>query len=177
MQPSRTPVIFNEEISSDYCELFENVCNFNQFTAGNYRSGVYLSANHPPRKFYCFFCSLQKMTALCKIYPNIKDRGWWSIGIGSLGMGFLMNLHLSPYSPTLVENPSRAAVANAARLLGMGEFQFLQLAYREWFGKKWQKTLSMSNSGHSSSAKKSPIGRSNSLVKSCQLRLSCFYRF
>ena len=32
------------------------------------------------------------------------------------------------------ENAAHAVVAKAANLLQVGEFQFLQLAYREWFG-------------------------------------------
>jgi hypothetical protein len=33
-----------------------------------------------------------------------------------------------------LENKERVLVANAANLLQVGEFQFLQLAYRDWFG-------------------------------------------
>jgi hypothetical protein len=47
-----------------------------------------------------------------------------------------MNLFMSPFSPTIVETPHRAAVANAARLFRIGEFQFLQLAFSEWFSKE-----------------------------------------
>ena len=32
------------------------------------------------------------------------------------------------------ENAERAVIAKAANLLQVGEFQFLQLAYRDWFG-------------------------------------------
>jgi hypothetical protein len=32
------------------------------------------------------------------------------------------------------DNPERSLVANAANLLQIGEFQLLQLAYREWYG-------------------------------------------
>ena len=37
--------------------------------------------------------------------------------------------------PDREENPDRADLVKAANILQVGEFQFLQLAYRDWFGK------------------------------------------
>ena len=47
-----------------------------------------------------------------------------------------MSLFLSLISPDFVGNPQRAVVARAARMLRIGEFQFLQLAFCEWFGEE-----------------------------------------
>lgn len=37
--------------------------------------------------------------------------------------------------PDREENPDRADMVKAANIIQVGEFQFLQLAYRDWFGK------------------------------------------
>lgn len=38
--------------------------------------------------------------------------------------------------PDREENPDRADMVKAANILQVGEFQFLQLAYRDWFGRE-----------------------------------------
>ncbi len=43
--------------------------------------------------------------------------------------------------PDREENPKRAEVARAANLLQVGEFQFLQLAYNEWFSEEMPESL------------------------------------
>lgn len=45
-------------------------------------------------------------------------------------MGLLKTL----LKPDHDENPDRSMIAHAANLLQIGEFQFLQLAYAEWYG-------------------------------------------
>ncbi len=42
--------------------------------------------------------------------------------------------------PDREENPERAEVGRAANLLQVGEFQFLQLAYRAWHGREMPET-------------------------------------
>lgn len=42
--------------------------------------------------------------------------------------------------PDLEEHPERAEVAQAANLLQVGEFQLLQLAYADWFGRDMPKS-------------------------------------
>ncbi|MEE8334383.1 MAG: hypothetical protein V3R85_11085 [Alphaproteobacteria bacterium] len=42
--------------------------------------------------------------------------------------------------PDLEEHPERAEVARAANLLQVGEFQLLQLAYADWFGRDMPKS-------------------------------------
>jgi len=46
-----------------------------------------------------------------------------------------MNFFKTLIRPDLEEHPERAEVARAANLLQVGEFQFLQLAYADWFGR------------------------------------------
>jgi hypothetical protein len=43
--------------------------------------------------------------------------------------------------PDREENPQRAEVGRAANLLQIGEFQFLQLAYNEWFSEEMPEPL------------------------------------
>jgi len=43
--------------------------------------------------------------------------------------------------PDKEEDPERAIVAHAANLLQVGEFQMLQLAYKDWFGEDMPKAL------------------------------------
>jgi hypothetical protein len=43
--------------------------------------------------------------------------------------------------PDHEKHPERAKVGRAANLLQIGEFQFLQLAYREWFGHEIPPTI------------------------------------
>ncbi len=45
-----------------------------------------------------------------------------------------MNLFETLIHPDREEHPERAEVARAANLLQIGEFQLLQLAYKDWFG-------------------------------------------
>lgn len=45
-----------------------------------------------------------------------------------------MNLFDIVFRPDLEENKQKADIPQAANLLEIGEFQLLQLAYREWFG-------------------------------------------
>ena len=45
-------------------------------------------------------------------------------------MGLLKTL----FNPEHDEHPERAEIARAANLLQVGEFQLLQLAYKDWFG-------------------------------------------
>ncbi len=47
-----------------------------------------------------------------------------------MGMNFFQTL----LRPDLEEEPDKALVARAANLVQVGEFQLLQLAYREWHG-------------------------------------------
>jgi len=47
-----------------------------------------------------------------------------------------MSLFLSLISPDFAGNPQRVVVARAARMLRIGEFQVLQLAFCEWFGEE-----------------------------------------
>jgi hypothetical protein len=47
-----------------------------------------------------------------------------------------MNIFETLINPDHEENPERAEIARAANLLQVGEFQFLQLAYYDWFGKE-----------------------------------------
>jgi len=46
-----------------------------------------------------------------------------------------MNLFDLVFRPHLEENSDKAEVCEAANLLQVGEFQFLQLAYYEWYGR------------------------------------------
>jgi len=46
-----------------------------------------------------------------------------------------MNFFQTLIRPDLEERPERAEVARAADLLQIGEFQLLQLAYADWFGR------------------------------------------
>lgn len=46
-----------------------------------------------------------------------------------------MNLFDILLHPDREENPERGEIARAANLLQVGEFQLLQLAYEEWFGR------------------------------------------
>ena len=46
-----------------------------------------------------------------------------------------MNLFKTLLRPDLEEAPDKAVVARAANLVQVGEFQLLQLAYREWHGR------------------------------------------
>ena len=46
-----------------------------------------------------------------------------------------MNLFNIIFRPELEEDPERTEIAEAANLLQIGEFQLLQLAYSEWFGR------------------------------------------
>jgi len=48
----------------------------------------------------------------------------------------MMNFFETLVHPDREENLERAEVANASNLLQVGEFQFLQLSYREWFGEE-----------------------------------------
>lgn len=43
--------------------------------------------------------------------------------------------------PGLEENPQRALATRAANLLQIGEFQFLQVAYHEWFGSEMSEDI------------------------------------
>ena len=43
--------------------------------------------------------------------------------------------------PDKEDDPERAIVAHAANLLQVGEFQMLQLAYKDWFGEDMPKAL------------------------------------
>ena len=47
-----------------------------------------------------------------------------------------MNLFDALIHPDREEHPERAEVARAANLLQVGEFQLLQLAYKDWFDKE-----------------------------------------
>jgi hypothetical protein len=48
----------------------------------------------------------------------------------------MMNLFETLVHPDREENLERAEVAHASNLLQVGEFQFLQLSYQEWFGEE-----------------------------------------
>ncbi len=47
-----------------------------------------------------------------------------------------MNFFETLIRPDKEEDPIRAAIAEAANILQIGEFQFLQLAYGDWFGEE-----------------------------------------
>ncbi len=47
-----------------------------------------------------------------------------------------MNLFETLFHPDREEHPERKEVARAANLLQVGEFQLLQLAYKDWFDKE-----------------------------------------
>lgn len=52
-----------------------------------------------------------------------------------------MNLFETLIHPDKEEDTERAEVARAANLLQVGEFQVLQLAYKEWFGRELPEAL------------------------------------
>ncbi len=52
-----------------------------------------------------------------------------------------MNFFETLIHPDKEEDPERAVVAQAANLLQVGEFQLLQLAYKDWFGEDMPKAL------------------------------------
>lgn len=52
-----------------------------------------------------------------------------------------MNFFETLIHPDKEEDPERAVVAQAANLLQVGEFQLLQLAYKDWFGEAMPKAL------------------------------------
>lgn len=54
----------------------------------------------------------------------------------------MANLFQTLLRPDREEDPERALVAKAANLLQIGEFQLLQLAYRDWHGAEMRDELS-----------------------------------
>ncbi len=52
-----------------------------------------------------------------------------------------MNFFQTLLRPDFEEEPDKALVARAANLVQVGEFQFLQLAYREWHGENMPEAM------------------------------------
>lgn len=52
-----------------------------------------------------------------------------------------MNFFETLIHPDKEEHSERAEIANAANLLQVGEFQIIQLAYKEWFGRELPEAL------------------------------------